>query len=275
MLLVEAFMKRAISFSILLACGFLLLLTSSKAEAYDTTDKYEVRKLEGWGLRIHKDLLLNTNLSQQVVRLLEFQLYQITRAVPSPALTKLREVPIWIELNDPKFPCMCYHPSPDWLREHDMNPEKACGVEIANAKNFLTWTKEQPWMVLHEMAHSYHHRVLGYDNAEIKSAFDAAVASRKYESIMHINGQILRHYALSNDQEYFAESTEAYFGVNDFYPFVRSELKQQDPRIYEILGKVWGIEKAEPSSKLASDERKEPSVSNGKQARPPEANPAR
>ena len=40
--------------------------------------------------------------------------------------------------------------------------------------------------------------------------------------------------------EYFAESTEAYLGVNDFYPFVRAELNRHDPRMYRLLRKIWG-----------------------------------
>jgi hypothetical protein len=39
--------------------------------------------------------------------------------------------------------------------------------------------------------------------------------------------------------EYFAEATEAFFGTNDFYPFVRSELKQHDPQMYDLLRKLW------------------------------------
>jgi len=45
---------------------------------------------------------------------------------------------------------------------------------------------------------------------------------------------------LSNHKEYFAESTEAYLGVNDFYPFVRAELNRHDPRMYQLLRKIWG-----------------------------------
>ena len=44
---------------------------------------------------------------------------------------------------------------------------------------------------------------------------------------------------MSNAKEYFAESTEAYFGVNDFYPFNRDDLKKHDPRMFELLGKLW------------------------------------
>jgi hypothetical protein len=50
----------------------------------------------------------------------------------------------------------------------------------------------------------------------------------------------VRHYGLNNHKEYFAEATEAYLGVNDFYPFVRGELKEHDPRMYKIMEKVWG-----------------------------------
>ena len=47
--------------------------------------------------------------------------------------------------------------------------------------------------------------------------------------------------------EYFAESTEAFFGTNDFYPFVRAELKQHDPKMFDLLWKLWG---AEPPKKI-------------------------
>jgi len=40
---------------------------------------------------------------------------------------------------------------------------------------------------------------------------------------------------MTNAKEYFAESTEAWFGVNDFYPFVRAELKQFDPEMHALL----------------------------------------
>ena len=50
----------------------------------------------------------------------------------------------------------------------------------------------------------------------------------------------MRHYALNNDEEYFAETTEAYFGKNDFFPFERAELKEFDPTGYALMEEVWG-----------------------------------
>jgi len=48
------------------------------------------------------------------------------------------------------------------------------------------------------------------------------------------------HYAANNDKEYFAEGTEAYFYRNDFYPFVRAELKEHDPVLHDLLEEIWG-----------------------------------
>jgi hypothetical protein len=39
--------------------------------------------------------------------------------------------------------------------------------------------------------------------------------------------------------EYFAEQSEALFGTNDFFPFVRSELEQHDPRMFALLKRLW------------------------------------
>jgi hypothetical protein len=41
--------------------------------------------------------------------------------------------------------------------------------------------------------------------------------------------------------EYFAELSEAYFWVNDFYPFVRAELREHDPAGYAAVEAAWGL----------------------------------
>jgi hypothetical protein len=55
-----------------------------------------------------------------------------------------------------------------------------------------------------------------------------------------VKGHRTRHYALTNHKEYFAEGTEAYFGANDFHPFVRAELKSFDPELHRVLREIWG-----------------------------------
>src|SRR5437016_3067655 len=85
-------------------------------------------------------------------------------------------------------------------------------------------------------------RALGNANATIRQAYEAAVASHRYESVDYVRGgKKLRAYALDNAAEYFAELSEAYFGKNDFYPFVRSELKEFDPVGFQMIEKLWTV----------------------------------
>lgn len=211
---------------------------------FDPTDQYEAQQIEGWRVLVHKGFLgARESLAAETLALLRCQLYQIARKVPAAALAKLRKITIWVEEAEPNHPCMAYHPDAGWLRAHGMNPDKAKCVEVANARNFLTWTLDQPWMVLHELAHGYHHQFLdgGYGNAEIRAAFRRAMETKRYDAVQQIRGRTERAYAAKNPMEYFAETTEAFFGTNDFYPFIRSELKQHDPEMYELLERLWGV----------------------------------
>ena len=46
---------------------------------------------------------------------------------------------------------------------------------------------------------------------------------------------------MTDPQEYFAESTEAFFSTNDFFPFTREELRGHDPGMFVLLEQFWGI----------------------------------
>ena len=46
-------------------------------------------------------------------------------------------------------------------------------------------------------------------------------------------------YAITNHREYFAELSEAYFGRNDYYPFVRAELEAFDLGGYGVVHSAW------------------------------------
>jgi hypothetical protein len=215
-------------------------LAAEPAKPYVPTRQYVVTNLVGWTVRVNRTLLAEEQeLGSNAMALLVTKLREITNAIPPRACSKLQAIPIWLGLADGHAPCAEYHPSRAWLQENGFNPDKAKAVEIGNAKRFLSWSKSQPSMVLHELAHGYHQQVLGYNYEPIKTAYKAAVAKGQYESVKRNNGKTERAYALNNDQEYFAEVTEAFFGTNDFYPFTRQELKEHDPGIYSVLENVW------------------------------------
>jgi hypothetical protein len=218
---------------------------NSQAQARPTwasTDHYARKTIEGWTVFANKDFLAKHHeLANKALDLLRFQLYQVARRLPATAVDRLRKIAIWVEESEPNTPCMAYHPNVVWLREHGVNPDKAHCVEVANARNFLAWTLEQPWMLLHELAHGYHHRFLkgGFENAEIKAAYDHAMKSKLYDKVLRMNGRDEKAYATNNPMEYFAEATEAFFGTNDFYPFVRVELERHDPELFRLLKVLW------------------------------------
>jgi hypothetical protein len=227
---------------------------ASPNPTYDPIDRYDTRQINGWTVLVNKRLLesKDPNLSTAVLRELDHQLYQVERRAPAKVLPKLKTVKIWLELHDRDVVGGCYHPNIDWLRSHGFNPAKAKCVEFGNAHNFVGWSIVQPFMVLHELSHAYHDQVLGYDYAPIKQAYRDAVASKRYESILYYNGRTQRHYALNNDQEFFAEMSEAFFGTNDFYPFVRGELKTYDPETSRTVADAWGVEiPPEPATQSA------------------------
>lgn len=46
---------------------------------------------------------------------------------------------------------------------------------------------------------------------------------------------------MTDPMEYFAETTEAFFSRNDFFPFTRDELHSHDPKMFALLKKLWGV----------------------------------
>ena len=213
-----------------------------KERPYDPTSAYEIRKIEGWRVYVLKRLEKEKpEILRKAMRLVGLQLYQITLVVPDGPLEKLREVPIWV--CDRKDGPIHFHPNRGWLVTNGYNPDKAKAVDISRVANIVNSYRTQRWVLLHELAHAYHNRVLGFNHPKVLQAYRNAKKSKKYESVLLHNGRKVRHYALTNEKEYFAECTEAFFGTNDFYPFVRSELKEHDPGVYKVLEEVWGRRK--------------------------------
>jgi hypothetical protein len=226
----------------------------SRTRTNAAAEQYETRRIEGWTVLVNRDFLERHRvLADRTLTLLQFQLDQIVRRVPAEAVKKLRKVRIWVEEKGPITPCMTYHPDAAWLKAHGVNPDKQKCVELANARNFLHWTLQQPWMVLHELSHAYHHQFLdgGFNNPSVKAAYERAMKLKIYEKVLRINGRDEKAYATTNPMEYFAESTEAFFGTNDFYPFVRSELKRHDPGAYDLLSEMWGVDQAKAADRVA------------------------
>ncbi|MBL6763830.1 MAG: sulfatase-like hydrolase/transferase [Verrucomicrobiae bacterium] len=202
--------------------------------------------LQGWTVHLNESLWFDEPKAVgEMLALLSEQLARVVAVVPDAALKHLRTVPIWI---NPPFPGgrpgAAYHPDLGWLRKNGRDPIMAKAIEITNTKIFAFEDNRMPFLLLHELAHAYHDQVLGFGNPKVKALFGQARDSGGYDLVDRYNGRKIvkdKAYALSNEKEYFAETTEAYFGKNDFYPFNRSELKTHDPAMHDLLAELWKV----------------------------------
>ncbi|MEJ7590623.1 MAG: hypothetical protein WKF77_03685 [Planctomycetaceae bacterium] len=233
-------------------------VTSLIAEDSKTSDSIiqrETRELNGWTVHVNKELLKKEPKATEIaLNLLGKQLAEIVRVVPKPALAELRKVPLYFspEYADTNGSAE-FHPGAEWLKEHGRDAVMVKGVEFSNILNFEQETRRMPNFALHELAHAYHNLVLkeGFGNPQIIATFERAKEGGRYDKVERWHGVVdqntfERAYAITNPMEYFAETTEAYFTRNDFFPFNSGELKAHDPEMFDLLTELLGVKEPNP-----------------------------
>lgn len=203
-----------------------------------------VRELEGWKLRVDDRLLGDAQdaaLGMRTLRFLEAKLVEIKAVVPPDRVKDLQEVTIVLDLNCGKLGAMQYHPSAGWLKANGYSEDLARCVHLPRAADVVTSRniREQPWVILHELAHAYHDQKLSFDEPRIVAAYERFKRSGHGDATLLYNGKRVKHYGLTNPMEFFAEMTESYFGSNDFYPFNRAELQESEPELFQLLTEIW------------------------------------
>tara|TARA_R110000772_G_C13254313_1_gene434804 strand:- start:330 stop:1283 length:954 start_codon:yes stop_codon:yes gene_type:complete len=206
---------------------------------------YESQNIQGFDVYVELDALNNypqeTNeainlLTSKLIEIIDFEL-------KDEIIEELKLVKIFVDWNTTNGAAV-YHPSLQWLIDNGYIEEKWKSIEISNITNFINWTElNQPFMVMHEFAHAYHDRVLGFSYAPIIQSYNNAMQNNLYDSVLYHAGNGIYYYreayATTNNKEYFAELTEAYLGENDFFPFIREELELHDPIGYDLVLSIW------------------------------------
>lgn len=216
----------------------------------NSTIERETRIINGWTAHIDKRLLQKEpKATRHAMNLLKKQLVEIIRVVPKPAVAELQKVPLYFSPEyQPNSAQAAFHPGEQWLKENGRDPVMAKAVEFTNVMNFEQEMRRMPNFALHELAHAYHNLVLdeGFGNLQIAAVYERAKESGKYDNVECWHGvpnknTFEKAYAMTNPMEYFAESTEAYFSKNDFFPFTSAELKKTDPEMFDLLTELWGV----------------------------------
>ena len=221
--------------------------SASVAAARKTTPSshkdYRVVNVRGWAFHIHKEYLDgDRGVLDNALKNAEIQLGHVETLLPAKAVEKLRKIPVWVT---PGKRTAEYHWDRQWLAAHGRNPDMAHCIEITHIDVLKRTRPAGPWVLLHELMHGYHDREVGRkDNDAITRAYKDALAKGLYQKVLHNKGRRpgrVKAYAATRREEYFAENCEAYFGVNDFYPFVRAELRDYDPAIHAIIERVFHV----------------------------------
>ncbi len=212
-----------------------------------TEDRFEIRNIEGWTAYINRDL--EKEHPEQLAKTLEhlkWDLYQIKLAAPTASVTNMQEnTPIWMEYSERAG--LSYHPGRGWLLARGYKiPRDPPSMMSMSIRSYYGDSYRHPFVIFHEMVHGYDFHYIGkgrgYGNRECQANYERMMKTKTYEKVQIWHGRKGSHYARSNRMEYMAESSEAYFAVNDIYPFVRAELRDHDPKMARLVERYWGVD---------------------------------
>jgi tetratricopeptide (TPR) repeat protein len=218
---------------------------------------YKVQKIEGFTVLIADSVFTHNDdpgFQRKPLEALKSELFTVANVLPRRAVTALRTILIWVEWYDDYDPdinggvvAKYYGASGNrflWgLREHK-HPLKANNVEIINMRALTAMhqstEKVEQCVILHELAHAVHFQLFGSHNMTIKWAYEQATQRNLYDTSRDINGNTVKPYARTNEYEYFAELSCAYFNKLNYFPFTREELRKYDPTGYQMMEATWG-----------------------------------
>jgi hypothetical protein len=212
----------------------------------DAPAGYRKDNLRGFTLYFSDEVMKEdqaSTLERKPLEALEQELIVVEHVLPTDKVKHLKAVPIWVEWDENlvmnngragRAIAVFYGGHQSNLLADDKNPLKANAVTILRLKSLTN--EHQPktdsgrCVTLHELAHAFHHHVVG-DNPLVKQTYKQAMERKLYDPAL---------YAATNEREYFAELSCAYLDRLDYDPRNREELKKLDPKGFEMMEKLWG-----------------------------------
>jgi hypothetical protein len=217
----------------------------------DAVPGYKIRSVEGFTVIVSDETLKQdgaSRLERKPLDVLALELKTLSGLMPPKILTALHGVLIWVEW-DEEVPSGNGRPGTavaTYFGGHQaamlakgMHPLKAKNVTVQRMKSLAL--EHQPkkdsgrCVLLHEIAHAVHDQVLSNDNVAIKAAYKQAMERQLLDK---------QAYAATNEREFFAEMTCAYFNQLHYYPRTHDDLKKSDPATFKLLETLWGKSKA-------------------------------
>jgi hypothetical protein len=226
-------------------------------------DGYGAQVIDGFEVYIANNIDANQpGAGETALASLKKALVLAVRPLPPVVCDSLRsKVKLWVEYdnsmllpgyNGNQIGGPAYIPRSKDVKVHERHEHKRGSVEISARVCLLgSWgsrmANTSPYWLLHELAHAHHDHNLGAMNQRIFSEYSMAVERKLYDAVeirlVDENGkattQITTGNARANHYEYFAELSVVYLATNHYYPFTRKELREHDPRGFELMEAIW------------------------------------
>jgi hypothetical protein len=228
-------------------------LASGAELAGRAPDGYVRQDIEGFTVYVNKTVLQQPRdrWGRQPLIALERELNDLRRILIPKIFSVLQDVPIYVEWderpnqkNNMVTIARYWHRNAgEGMRPYGADPARAGCIEVLTLRVLdelrHPGTALQQVVILHEMVHAVHDRLIGWDNPEVEATFQQAVDRKLYDEVNDRSGRRTRAYARTNSREYFAEISCAYLDSCNFYPFNHDELRGYDPAGYALVERVW------------------------------------
>jgi hypothetical protein len=218
--------------------------------------EYVERAAGGWKVFLESELVdEHAELADAALHRLDTKLGELLRLLPEHSHARLRQLPIYLLLgkeakaggrdNGAEY---FQHNAPEF---HEfLDPHWGSSLVIYSARNYV-WLDDD-WalrVLIHEFGHAWQLEQWPEKQPDILAAWQNAVDQKLYEGVKDLQGgRIERAYAVTNQLEYFAELSCAYFFRGEYEPFDREALREHDPMGFAMLEKMWGIHGAPPEA---------------------------
>jgi hypothetical protein len=224
---------------------------------------YTIKLVEGFTVLLSEETVKEdekSKLERKPLETLEWELKYVGKMLAPEAVKALQKVLIWVEWDTQRASAsgrsgtvlaIYYGGHQAQAMAKGEHPLKAKAVTVMSLKRLAM--EHQPGKdsggctLLHELSHAVHYELLGKENPTIKAAYKQAMERKLYDPAT---------YASTNESEFFAELTCAYFDQLEYYPRNRDELKKHDPVTFSLMERTWG--KARRSSTEAKTTASKP-----------------
>jgi hypothetical protein len=192
--------------------------------------------IEGFKIKLSADLVGKSSELYAAHSFLQARLHEALDLLPAWTHPYARAT-LWAGLDKRNANSAMFHIDP-MMRQSSrsvpfdhLHPSMWFGIVVPNIKRFREANPIYPLTLVHEFAHAFHVRALGYYQPDIKRAYDHAVAKTLFKTTE----------ATRDEYEYFAILSEAYLGgrSDTEFSFSREQLKTHDPDGYDVVRKAW------------------------------------